>query len=226
MMVMFTRCWISCLAWICIGGIALAEDNPTPAEPESSSGERGSSSGEPTLERIGIIDMAYVFKNSDRFTHERDALKADITKSDVTAKLMVKELKEVEQARQQAAKGTQEFTDLEADLARKKVDFEIFRKEEQAKYVKREAQIYKDVYLDVQKAVADHAERHGFTLVVRFNRESVHEKKKPEDIIQAVGKQIVYFRPQHDITDEVLKQLNDDYREKSASKQKPKTDNP
>ena len=207
------NCRVSFVAWLCVGGFVLADDPPRPA-----SAEPAPQATDAKRERTGVIDMAYVFKNYARFVDERDELKKEIQESDVSAKLMAKEIEELKGALGQAKKGTPEHAELQVELARKTGDFETFRSQAQANFLKREAQIYKGVYLEVKQAVSDHGDRHGYTFVIRFSRENVQEKSKPEEILQAINAQFVYFRPERDITDDVLKQLNDAYKRDATAK--------
>jgi outer membrane protein len=77
--------------------------------------------------------------------------------------------------------------------------------------MRQESQIYKTVYLEVADATRLYAKHFHLTLVLRFNRKSINEADGPKGILGSMNKQVIYSRPEDDITDSVVKYLNDLY---------------
>ena len=94
---------------------------------------------------------------------------------------------------------------------------EAFRKGAQMKFLRRESEIYKTVYLEVSDAVKQYCEYYEITLVIRFNREPLETASSPQDVLSRLNKQVVFNRPEDDITTAVLDYLNREY-EKSAGR--------
>lgn len=161
--------------------------------------------------KVGLIDMAHVFKNYKKFEALRNDLKAEIEKSDGQAKAMAAQIKKTQAEMKNFKEGSPEFAARERELAKLAADFEAFRKVAQRDFLRKEAEIYKTVYLEVSETVKLYAQYKKYTLIMRFNREGVGEKQNPPEVLQSMNKQVVYFEPGNDITNDVLNYLNNKY---------------
>ena len=104
--------------------------------------------------------------------------------------------------------GSPDYTKLEEQLLKSQSDLESFRRVAQRDFFKKEADLYKTVYLEVEDLVQKYANYHGYTLVLRFERDDVDAADNPRDIISGMNRQVVYYRSQDDITDAILTYLN------------------
>lgn len=159
-------------------------------------------------DRLGLVDMAHVFKNSHEFLNRREALKKEITASDAKAKTMVTELKALQEDLKDAAAGSADQKDLQLQLVERKARYERFRNSEQQRFLKKEAKIYKEVYLKVQKLVSEIARKRGLTTVFRFSREGVETAKEPKEVLNKMNRLLIHYEKSQDITEAVLKELN------------------
>jgi hypothetical protein len=71
----------------------------------------------------------------------------------------------------------------------------------------REAQVYSQVYTQIEKAVAQFARENGIAVVHRFDGDPVDNSDRNK-ILGNITKPIVYFDPQVDITPDILRMLN------------------
>src|SRR5690606_23117048 len=67
--------------------------------------------------KIGLIDMAHVFKNYKKFEVLRNDLKAEIEKSDQEAQTMAAQIKSTQKRMQEFKEGSPEYIKLETELA-------------------------------------------------------------------------------------------------------------
>lgn len=169
--------------------------------------------------RVGLIDMAYVFNEYEKFTALKQELQTAIESSDAQARAMIEQLQVIQQqlTSGQLAENSPEYARLEADFLRQQTDLETYRKVQQREFLKREAEIYKTVYLDVEHAVGMFAQHYQYTLIMRFNRAEVTSAANPQEIIQSLNRQVVYYRPGDDITDDILGYLNAEYRRQAGA---------
>jgi Skp family chaperone for outer membrane proteins len=165
-------------------------------------------------DRVGLIDMAHVFKNSKEFTARRDRLKAEIEASDAKSKKFVADIAALQQMVKDAKFGSVERDALEKQLIKATSDYQVFRQSEKSRFLGKEAEIYKDVYLNVQRLVTEHSRKHGFPVVMRFNRSGLNAAKEPKEILNGMNKLVIHYERSRDITDAVLAELNRRYREK------------
>jgi len=160
--------------------------------------------------KIGLIDMAEVFKEYEKFEALRDGLKADIKVTDAKAKQMATQAQAM-QAKLKSGNFKQdspEYKQIESQLTQLRAEFTTFKNQSQREFMKKESQIYKTVYLEVSDAVAKYAGYYKYTLVLRFNRKSLEDADNPQGVLQSMNKQIIYSEPEHDITDSIVDYLN------------------
>ncbi|QDT40624.1 Outer membrane protein (OmpH-like) [Gimesia alba] len=165
--------------------------------------------------KVGLIDMAHVFKNYTKFTALREELKAEIQQSDAKAKAMAEQIQAVQKEMQDFKQGSPEYLAREKQLAQAASDFEAFRKVAQRDFLRKESRIYHTIYMEVTDTVKKYAKIYNYTLIMRFNRENL-DTDDPKKLIQGMNRQVVYHRADDDITLSVLDYLNRSYKPSSA----------
>jgi len=162
---------------------------------------------------VGLIDMAYLFKEYKKFADLRDQLRNDIKASDDKAKQMGEQLQALQKTLKDGTykEGTPEYQKIEAQLIAQSTQFEAFRKTQQREYLRRESKIYKDIYMEVVEAVGQYASYYQYDVIIRFSRDGVGETDNAQELIQNMNRQVVWHNQGIDITDAVLKYLNSKY---------------
>ncbi len=172
--------------------------------------------------QIGLIDMAHVFKNYDKFKSMTEDMQGAAKAAQDKAEAMVQEMKTIQETMKGLTEGSADYTKQENQILRLQTELESYRKVQQREFLRKEAEIYKTVYMDVQSAVQKYAKYYKYTLVLRFNRQSVDAAENPQEIITSMNRQVVHYREQDDLTDPILKFLNDEYARDSAGGGVPK----
>jgi outer membrane protein len=165
---------------------------------------------ESTPHKIGLIDMAHIFKEYKKFVALRDDLKGKIEESDSKAKALATQIKGLQAELSKLTSGSPEYSETERKLAEAGSKFETFRKLAQSEFLREESQIYKTIYLEVTDMVEKYAKHYNYTLVMRFSREGL-ESDEPGNVIKGMNRQVVFFRTQDDITQQILEVLNKRY---------------
>jgi Skp family chaperone for outer membrane proteins len=157
--------------------------------------------------KVGLIDMAYVFKNYKKFESLREDLKVEISESEEKAKEMQKGIVDLQQKMKGLVEGAPEYSKYEQQAVKQAAEFENFRRQMSREFLKKESQIYLQVYNEVSKMVEKYATHFNYTLIIRFNREDL-DTENPQQLLQGMNRQVVYYRPNEDITTPVLESLN------------------
>lgn len=166
--------------------------------------------------QVGLIDMAHVFKNYDKFKSMTEDMQADAKAAQADAEAMVEEMKQIQTKMQSLQEGSDDYIANETKILTLQTKLESFRKVQQREFLRKEAEIYKTVYMEVQENVQRYAKHYGYTLIIRFNRQSVDSAENPQEIITSMNRQVVYYRDQDDLTDPILDFLNKQYGEASG----------
>jgi Skp family chaperone for outer membrane proteins len=170
--------------------------------------------------QIGLIDMAYVFKHYEKFKGLTESLQDEIERSDAQAQALIQQIKqsEVKLASGELQEGSPDFLNIESEILDRQTQLQALRKRAQREFLKKEADIYKTVYLEVEDAVQRYARYYNYALVLRFNRERVEEAENPRDIINGMNRQVIFYRHRDDLTEPILNYLNDQWRQQQAAR--------
>lgn len=166
--------------------------------------------------QVGLIDMAYVFKNYAKFKSMTEEMQAEAKSAQAEAEAMVEEMKQIQTKMQTLQDGSDDFIANEKKILTLQTNLESFRKVQQREFLRKEAEIYKTVYMEVQENVQRYAKHYGYTLIIRFNRQSVDAAENPQEIITSMNRQVVYYREDDDLTDPILDYLNKEYGKSSS----------
>ncbi len=173
----------------------------------------------PIPHKVGLIDMAHIFKNYHKFNDRREALKKEIESSDKKARAMLIKLQELDKKVKSKEFGntSPQKKQWRNELIQATTAYQQFRTEEQTKFLEKESGIYKDIYIEVSDAVRVYAEFYKYTLVLRWNRSGVESAKDAKSILGGMNRLVIYARQGNDITDRILDHLNKQYNN-SANK--------
>lgn len=161
--------------------------------------------------RIGLIDMGYVFRNSDEFTTRRKQLEKDIAVFSRKDKEMAAHVKSLQEAANAAPNASEEQQSLKLDLIKRNAEYQSFRTAAEQKFARREAELFLSIYQRVEKIVGDYARETGLVLVNRFERERIGPTGDLKKDLKELSRGTVYFHPGLDISEEVLVRLNRAY---------------
>ncbi len=167
--------------------------------------------------KIGLIDMAKVFQDYKKFKDMRDSLKVEIERSDAKAKELAGKVTSIQTQMKDLKPGSPNYAKMEKALLNARGAFEAYRAGEQRELMRKESQIYKKIYVEVTQAVAAYAKHANYTLVIRFSPKGAEESETPQSIVDSMNRQVVYHRPNDDITQPVLNFLNRQYGRTSAA---------
>lgn len=168
--------------------------------------------------KVGLIDMAHVFQEYDKFKVLRDDLQAEITKSDAEAKQMVERMKIMQEELKKYTGGSPQYEQAEKALLSAKGDLDAFLASTKRRLARRESEMFKEIYGDVSKAVTLYAEYAKYTLVMRFNRKGIDDASSPAEAVNTMNKTVIYHQNSNDITNTVLQYLNGEYKKSPGAR--------
>lgn len=165
--------------------------------------------------QVGLIDMAYVFKNSRKFLSLTESLQQEIEKTDNDAKVIVDRIRQLQAQHAESTPAAQ--APLEQQIASAKAELETFKRVAQQSFLRKEADIYKTVYLEVEEAVRRYAIYYKYTLVLRFDRNGLQANDSPHDVMNGMNRQVVHYESHDDMTEPVLKFLNSEWEKQEGA---------
>jgi len=164
----------------------------------------------PQEHKVGLIDMAHLFQNYDKFSDMRDQLKGEIQTKEDSIKAEAEKLKGMVEQLKTFTPGSDQAVDMEKKITAMQARIEAEKQTAKRELFRQESQIYQAVYGEVIEAVALYAKHYHYTLILRYTREE-QVGNDPQKVMQALQRQVVYNRAEDDITDKVLSYLNKEY---------------
>jgi Skp family chaperone for outer membrane proteins len=158
--------------------------------------------------QIAVIDISRVFKEHPRFIDEMARLKTRVEAEDSKMKLRADRLQATAEELKGLKSGSQEYKDREkyvaSERAQMQIDIQVQRKE----FLQQEAAIYKQIYEGIKLEVASYASRAGLAAVVRVTSPPPEsDPEQPSNVLTEIQKDLVWFHPQLDITNQILANL-------------------
>jgi len=174
--------------------------------------------------RIGLVDIAYIFKNYGKFTRLYNALKDEVRLREKDMLDAQNELKVLMNSKQQLTPDSPDYKKLETKIVQKKGELELSGENARREFTQKEADLYHQTYQEVEGMVAAYAEQAKLTLVLRASRDNDSGTNNPQDVVKEVSQMVIYSLPNMDITQPILTALNQ--KDTGAAAKKPATVTP
>ena len=154
---------------------------------------------------VAVLDVAKVFKENSVFDQRMNAIKDE-------AERFKSQMQAEEQSVQQDAErlkefnpGSAEYKQLEGELEQRTAKMRTLARQTQTDLLTREAKIYYDTYMEMQKVVASIADQYGITLVIRFDSGPIDPDNRG-DVVKGVNRNVV-FQKNLDLTNMVIEKM-------------------
>ncbi|MBN2581192.1 MAG: OmpH family outer membrane protein [Pirellulales bacterium] len=157
--------------------------------------------------RLALIDVSRIFKKHYRFQALIDQMKQDASQAEARVRernnAIQKEIEELQSYKVGSAK----YKELEEVIANKRAKLSIDVNMQRKEFMQREAKIYHDVYLEIEKVLDYYCQNQSIDMVLRFSGEPV-DVNNPESIGIWINRPVVWYNRGLDITDYILSILN------------------
>jgi Skp family chaperone for outer membrane proteins len=155
---------------------------------------------------VVVLDVAYVFKNFQRFNGQMNDIKKDIEAFEAFVKGEQQKFVTKREELQQFKPGSLEYKQKEEELARLQSDLQVQVGLKRKEFLEQEARVYYRSYREIEQVVAVFAQRNRIGLVLRFNGDEMKEDDRAS-VLQGVNRAVVY-QYNLDITQHIVDELN------------------
>ena len=155
---------------------------------------------------VVVIDVAFIYKNHNRFNATMLDIKTDIEKFEAYVRKKQTDFKSLGEALGQYNAGSPEYRQKEEELARLQSDLQVEVGLKRKEFLQQEARVYFRVYKEIEQEVRTFSERNGINLVLRYNRDEMKEDDR-QSVLQGVNRAVL-FQQGRDITELILGKLN------------------
>ena len=196
------------------GAVLLIVACPTAANAQTT---RPSSAGASSMpHKIGLVDVGYIFDNYQKLKDRRAALQAEIEASanDPEIAGIKQQIESLQAQLEKVTKGSDKAVELEQQLIELNAKGQARLASLKREFMRKEVNMYKEVYDEVARMVEHYATAKHYTLVLRYQRGPVGEEanvKDPRQMMNRVNQLVVYHQSGDDMTDPILEWMNGQY---------------
>jgi Skp family chaperone for outer membrane proteins len=192
-------------------GPTLGQQPQDPAVRKTATQATAAAPQPPAPVTVGCVDISAVFKGYDKVKANSEEFRAAVmAKKNELMKFMA----EAQQASETIAKltpGSVDYKKIEDRITQLKAQHEASREQYEREFTLREAEMLATLYKEVQSMVGRLAKYRGFVYVVRVSNDPV-TGANPNSAMAAIERTVVYADPRNDITNDVIFNLNREYK--------------
>ncbi len=162
--------------------------------------------------RVAVCDVVQLFNNyqrakdaGEKLNEGREAIRVENQKR----------IEAIENLRAQLGgllEGSPEHEQKLNDVQLQEIQRQAWLKFEDTRLMREHHTMTKDMYNELREAVSQVAQEHGFTLVLYHMRGELESTETPQLLQQIQQRKVLYVAKDVDLTDIVLKRLNDNYQ--------------
>ena len=190
------------VAWAVPGATASPAAPPVPAVPEAMAPVPA------TGLRIAVVDLHKLLNESRLRQEINQNMEKEAEKKTEEFNAMGKEIDRLKAVIEHYQEASPERLEKEKDLLLKLGRADALEKWEKKALNDRLNAAYLKVYGAVTAAVGKYAKEKGFDLVLRYDKQPIAGESRGEILNQIFSRGVLYFAPQVDITDGVMKEIN------------------
>ena len=128
-----TNLWMT--AFVATAGLLFAVNTASAQQPAATTAA--------SAHQVGLIDMAHIFKNYEKFKAETQGLQGAAEQAEAKAQAMVTEMKNVQGQMQGLTPGSADYNAKEATLIGLQTKLQTFQQVERRDIVRKQAEVYK-----------------------------------------------------------------------------------
>ncbi|MBX7168836.1 MAG: OmpH family outer membrane protein [Pirellulales bacterium] len=162
---------------------------------------------------IAVLDLKQVFDSHVRFKAMRDELMRDVKVEEEQMKQRHDALRKMAEKLKDYNPGTQEYKQLEAQVANEQADLKVATNIKMKDFTEREAKIHYHIYQEVLDEIKYFAEQHRIVCVLRFSGDKV-DPNNPQSILSELNKSVVHYDSRIDITQQIIAAINARYEQR------------
>ena len=155
---------------------------------------------------VAIVDIGMVFKAHPTFPRELETLRAEADQFQKNAVQLQQQMVAKSEKLQMWTPDSEDYRNFETQLAQELATLEVQQRSEMRSLMVREAQLHFQTYQQVKKVVNDYCAAKNIRLVLRHTDQKLNVDN-PKSVMADVNKKLVFYTPEIDITNEIIRQI-------------------
>lgn len=173
----------------------------------------------PAPATFGTVDIQAVFKGYEKVKATSEEFKTAVMARQNELMKSAQEMKLESEKLAKMAPGSVDFKKVEDRMTQLKADIEARREQAEREFSVREAEMLSTLYKEIQSMVGRVAKHRSLNYVLKVSNDPVNGAD-PNSAMRAIDRSVVYADSQNDITADVVRYLNVEYRAASGASPK------
>jgi Skp family chaperone for outer membrane proteins len=159
--------------------------------------------------KIAVVDISAVFKHYQPFTGQVEAIKKEVVATEATLKQERASILQMQEQLRGFNPGTEPFKKLDEEIASAQANFKLKADRLRKDFMDKEARVYHQAYLQIEKTIKLFAQHNDLGLVLRFSADEIDPSKPVmrTGVLRHINKPVIYQNG-IDITQDIIVQLN------------------
>ncbi|MEQ8846415.1 OmpH family outer membrane protein [Botrimarina sp.] len=174
---------------------------PASAQTQGASGAAANPAANAQKFGVAVVDINFIFKNHPKFTSSMEEMKTEFQRIEGDVKGKQQQLMQMQEQKNTLSPGTPDYKRLDDQIVQMNANLQVEVTQKRKELVEKEAKIYYETYLEVQRVIEWYAQKQGLGVVLRFNGEETDPANR-ESIIRNINKAVQY-QNQVDITGDI-----------------------
>ena len=156
---------------------------------------------------IAVIDISKIFMNHARFKNQMEDLHREVVAIEGDFKAQAEKINKSAEGLNDFRQGTPDYRAKEEEVVKQKANLQGDMALKKKEIYQREAKIHYGIYLEIMQEVKYITDAYGIAVVLNYNSSEV-KPEIPDDVLRGIRQQVVFARPELDITPMVLQRLS------------------
>jgi Skp family chaperone for outer membrane proteins len=169
----------------------------------------------PAAVKASVCDVAAVFSNYQRARDLFEKEKQRRQSIEAEAEQRAKKIEALQMTLEGLRPDSKEYSRTLEEIERQGMSREIWVKMERSKALREHVRLTKEMYAELMAVVKGIASEQGLHLVLYLDPKELEAQSMPDLLREISGRKVLYHDAGVDITDLVLKRLNENYAKKS-----------
>ena len=156
-----------------------------------------------------MIDISKVFKEHNNFKRSMKVMEQDVANFEASIRQRTEDIKKMGEQAKEYGIGSPEYKKLEEQAARLQTDLQLEMSRKRQDFLKREAELFHNTYMEIVSEVTKIASSNNIALVLRHSNEKIDPTDR-DSVLKGVNRAVVYEN-RLQITELVLRSINSRY---------------
>lgn len=162
--------------------------------------------------KVGVVDLKLVSENFDKWKRLATQLDSETEKSNKKLADMGKEIEKLQEMEKQFKPGSDKHKEIQIALSTKDIEMKSFLHTEQNRLKEIAEKLGGELLNNIEAVIKNYGRKEGYTLIIKKEEMPVQNQDWMQLRNYVSRKSVMYYSTDIDLTDKIVKELNENYK--------------